>query len=274
VHGIVSIMKNYALRSSGRKFGTPVKIPSDRFRDYARRKRRKKAGGSPPPPIPIPPTTKLEKTKRRAMRKKAADELPEGQFPDKKIYKDIMNKVRFDNMNMYHLIELARSEAAKDMEKKVNKVGTIGAGLAAAGTLGAGLYKMRKGKMHGAFKPKIDKKMSESLAEAEKTRKAMQARNLNFKNKNHLIELARKRMSEHEFGMKTPRDFKENYNKGEDFDPNNKKHVAALMRYTKPGAEGDLLKPDAQTKRNLKKLKKRYEERKNSKRLRDRLLPM
>ena len=97
---------------------------------------------------------------------------------------------------MNHLIELARSEAARDMEKKVNKVGTIGAGLLAAGVLGKGLYNMRKGKMYGAFKPKVDKKMSEGLAQADKTRKAMQARNVNFENMNmnHLTLMARANM--------------------------------------------------------------------------------
>jgi hypothetical protein len=55
---------------------------------------------------------------------------------------------------------------------------------------------MKKGKFGGAFKPKVDKKLSESLAQAEKTRKAMQARNVNFENMNmnHLIELARANM--------------------------------------------------------------------------------
>lgn len=91
---------------------------------------------------------------------------------------------------MNYLIELARSQATKDMEKKVGKATTIGAGLAAAGTLGMGLYNMKKGKF-GAFKPKVDKKLSESLAQAEKTRKAMQARNINFENMNmnHFAEL-------------------------------------------------------------------------------------
>ena len=61
------------------------------------------------------------------------------------------------------------------MEKKVGKATTIGAGLAAAGTLGMGLYNMKKGKKFGAFKPKVSKGMSDKLAQADKTRKAMKA---------------------------------------------------------------------------------------------------
>lgn len=60
---------------------------------------------------------------------------------------------------MNHLIELGRAQATQATRDKVGRSTSIGAGLAAAGTLGMGLYNMKKGKKFGAFKPKVSKKL-------------------------------------------------------------------------------------------------------------------